>query len=385
MRSRTSRATRTPGNPVEEDAAGVPCENTVFHDGEHRVLRGDPGAAGPAADGADDASVRIAESNQGEREMSTRRIAVFAACAVVACTVIGGAKGAGVRYRDLVFPSITTIKDVPYGQATNVDGVSQTLLLDVHEPAGDTATSRPAVVWVHGGFFIDGSKESYRTAWTQFTQAGYVTFSINYRLRPNLPRGAQEIILNGAVQDAIDATVDAQHDAQAAVRFVRAHAAEYRVDPNRIAIAGHSAGGITAQRVLFNDHDPGTSGSPGPSSRVSAAVSMAGGSVPVLLAKVDPGEPPLQIVHGVADDVVPFVAGPPAVPRRSRCSASASSSSTRTKTTTRSATSSRATSCTGGWSHRRRSSSCRRGWSCSEPKRQREPVPPENLRHLFGL
>lgn len=221
------------------------------------------------------------------------------------------AGGAGVRYRDLVFSHITTTKDVPYGSSVNVDGVVQQHLLDVHEPAGDTAASRAAVVWVHGGFFIEGSKESYQTAWTQFAQAGFVTFSINYRLRPDLPRGYQEIILNNAVPATLAATVDAQHDAQAAVRFVRANAARYRVNPNRIVIAGHSAGGITAQRVLFNDHDPGTSGNPGYSSRVAAAVSMAGGSVPVLLAKVDPGEPPLQVIHGLVDDVVPFVAGPP--------------------------------------------------------------------------
>ena len=240
-----------------------------------------------------------------------KRFATVAICVVMAYTVTGGAKGAGVRYRDLVFPAITTTKDIAYGQSVNVDGVMQTHLLDVHEPAGDTAPSRAAVVWVHGGFFIEGSKESYSTAWRQFAQAGFVTFSINYRLRPQLPRGYQEIILNNAIPETLEATVDAQHDAQAAVRFVRAHAAQYRVDPNRIAIAGHSAGGITAQRVGFNDHDPGTSGTPGVSSKVAAAVSMAGGSVPVLLAKVDPGEPPLQIIHGVADDVVPFPAGPP--------------------------------------------------------------------------
>jgi acetyl esterase/lipase len=244
--------------------------------------------------------------------MVRTRVAVALLCTALVFVGFDTKVGAaGVRYRDLVFPSITTTKNIPYGQATNIDGVQQTLLLDVHEPAGDIATSRPAVVWVHGGFFIDGSKESYRTAWTQFAQSGYVTFSINYRLRPQLPRGYQEIILNNAIPETIDATVDAQHDAQAAVRYVRANAAHYRVDPNRIAIAGHSAGGITAQRVGFNDHDPGTSGTPGVSSRVNAAVSMAGGSVPVLLAKVDPGEPPLQIIHGVADDIVPFPAGPP--------------------------------------------------------------------------
>jgi dienelactone hydrolase len=219
---------------------------------------------------------------------------------------------AAVRYRDEVFGDIVTTKDLKYGEAVNRSGVLQELRLDVHEPAGDTAPLRAAVVWVHGGFFTHGSKEDYRTAWTQFAKAGYVTFSISYRLHPTLPDGAAPIVQELAVQDAVDATEDAQHDAQAAVRWVRQHAADYRIDPERVAIAGHSAGGITAQRVLFNDHDPGTSGNPGHSSRVAAAVSMAGGSIPGVLVRIDPLEPPLQLIHGAADDIVPFPADPPA-------------------------------------------------------------------------
>ncbi|HYZ92510.1 MAG TPA: alpha/beta hydrolase [Actinomycetota bacterium] len=239
----------------------------------------------------------------------TRVLAVVLALCVGIATQAHGATGA--RYRDEVFPAIRTTKNVQYGSAVNVDGKMLKLLLDVHEPAGDTAPIRAAVVWVHGDYFIEGSKESYPEAWQQFARAGFVTFSINYRLRPKLPRGYGEIIAEGRVQETLDATRDAQHDAQAAVRWVRRHAARFRVDPERLAIAGHSAGGITSQLVVYNDHDPGTSGTPGESSRVAAAVSMAGGSLPALMTRVDPGEPPLLIVHGLADDVVPFVAGPP--------------------------------------------------------------------------
>ena len=220
----------------------------------------------------------------------------------------------GVRYLDEVFTSLKVTKNVAYGQAVTRDGHLQTLLLDVYEPAGDTAKLRPAVVWVHGGFFIEGSKDVpwYKDAILQFARAGYVTVAINYRLHPTLPRGFEAIITEGAVQDAIDATEDGQHDTQAAVRWVRANAKKYRVDPEQVAVTGHSAGGIISQRVLFNDHDPGTSGNPGHSSRVAAAVSMAGGSIPGVLVQIDPLEPPLQLIHGLADDIVPFPADPPA-------------------------------------------------------------------------
>jgi hypothetical protein len=60
--------------------------------------------------------------------------------------------------------------------------------------------------------------------------------------------------------------------------------------------------------VAFNDHDPGSSGNPGHSSRVAAAVSSAGGSLPAKMTRVDMLEPPLLVSHGLADDVVPYPA-----------------------------------------------------------------------------
>jgi acetyl esterase/lipase len=61
-----------------------------------------------------------------------------------------------------------------------------------------------------------------------------------------------------------------KHDAQAAVRWLRANAATYRLDPSRIAIGGSSAGAITAMMVSYNAVDPGSSGNPGYPSDVAA-------------------------------------------------------------------------------------------------------------------
>ena len=223
------------------------------------------------------------------------------------------AQAAGTRYLDEVFPDLQITSNLQYGQAVGYTGAMENLLLDVIEPAGDTAPIRGAVVWVHGGFFIEGSKDVswYKAAREQFARAGYVVFSINYRLDPNLPRGAAPAVSELRVDEYIDATIKTQHDAQAAVRWVRANAPEYRVDPEKIAIAGHSAGGIIAQMVAFNDHDPGSSGNPGYSSRVAAAVASAGGSLPARMVRIDTGEPPLLVSHGLADDVVPYPAAVP--------------------------------------------------------------------------
>jgi dienelactone hydrolase len=243
-----------------------------------------------------------------------RRLGLAALGAVLlGVTLMPHAQAAGTRYLDEVFTDLTVTSDLQYGQAVGHTGAMENLLLDVIEPAGDTEAIRPAVVWVHGGYFIEGSKSVswYKAAREQFARAGYVVFSINYRLDPNLPRGAGPAVTELRIEEYVAWTLKTQHDAQAAVRWVRAHAGDYRVDQEKIAIAGHSAGGIISQMVAFNDHDPGSSGNPGYSSRVAAAVASAGGSLPGKMVRIDTGEPPLLVSHGVADDVVPYPAAVP--------------------------------------------------------------------------
>ena len=236
------------------------------------------------------------------------------AAAALGVGLVPQAGAAGTRYLDEVFTNLDVTSDVQYGQAVGYTGETENLLLDVIQPAGDKKTqNRAAVVWVHGGYFVEGSKTVswYKEAREQFARAGYVTFSINYRLDPNLPYGAGPAVTELRVDEYVNATFNAQHDAQAAIRWVRANAARLRVNPEKIAIAGHSAGGITAQMVNFNDHDPGSSGNPGYSSRVAAAIASAGGSLPGKMVRIDPGEPPLLVTHGLADDVVPYPAAVP--------------------------------------------------------------------------
>ena len=237
---------------------------------------------------------------------------VILALSVVGVGAAPSAEARGIRYLTPVFSNVTITKDIVYGQSVTRQGQTQQHKLDVIEPKGDTAAKRAAVVWVHGGYFKYGHKQDayYQKARDTFSKAGYVTISIDYRLNPDIPDGAVDTVLQNKIPQYIDTVKDAQHDAQAAVRWVRAHAAAYRIDPDKIAIAGHSAGGITASLVGFNEHDPGTTGTPGVSSRVAAVVAFAGTSVPGLLVQVDPGDPPLQIIHGIIDEVVP---SPPAL------------------------------------------------------------------------
>lgn len=134
--------------------------------------------------------------------------AALAVAALVALVAPAGAQGAtDVR------------RDVEYGTANG-----KRLLLDAYvPPAGEDR--RPAVVMIHGGGWRAGDKASWQPEAEQLAAKGWVAFSINYRLDEPA---------------VFPAEID---DAQAAVRWVRAHAEEYRIDTGRIAAIGESAGG----------------------------------------------------------------------------------------------------------------------------------------------
>lgn len=215
------------------------------------------------------------------------------------------------RYLERGFTFSRTQADVPYGQAVNSRGEQQTLILDVYEPDNDPEQFRPVVVWLHGGFFVAGNKQDVGFL-HEFTRRGYVTISINYRIRPEMPPFNASFVNADAPQNfqsLLEAVEDAQHDAQAAIRWVRANAADLRVDPARVMIAGHSAGGVTAFGAAFNPDNDGDSGNPGWPSRVAAGISQSGGSAIVLPPGSKPplpGAAPMLALHSVGDTTVPW-------------------------------------------------------------------------------
>jgi acetyl esterase/lipase len=198
---------------------------------------------------------------------------------------------APVRYRDPIFNAVTVTSNVTYGSAVNLENQTITLQLDMYRPTGDAVTSRPAIVWVHGGSFSSGDKTSPELVdeATMFSKERYLNVSINYRL--------ESPGCSGSASNCVPAIQEAAADAQTAVRFLRTNAATYSIDPDRIAIGGSSAGAITALNV-------GYSSSENSSARVRAAVSLSGAQLAV--GTISPGDAPAIDFHCTTDPLVSY-------------------------------------------------------------------------------
>jgi acetyl esterase/lipase len=238
----------------------------------------------------------------GGIRLQVAAVALLAAGGVAGCALPPPPGTVPLRYRDVIFPNVTTTPGLSYGSALDAPGKPVTLTLDMYQPTGDAQSKRPAVVWVHGGGLTMGSSTNANmvTMATEFAERGYVAVSINYRLLGNAPCAAS----GSPPLDCSKPAVAAQHDAQAAVRWLRANAARYRIDPTRIAVGGSSSGATTSLRVGADSQDVGSSGNPGYPSTVNAVISISGG-----MAKNDlfgAGDAPTLFFNGTADPLVPY-------------------------------------------------------------------------------
>jgi acetyl esterase/lipase len=135
------------------------------------------------------------------------------------------------------------------------------LTLDLYQP-NNLADPLPAIIFIHGGGFYKGDPSSYTAMAMELATHGYVTLNMFYRLSGEAPFPA-------AIQDC-----------KAAVRWARANARKYNIDPNRIGSVGGSAGGHLSG--LLGTSGPATyleglGGHENQSSQIQACVVMAGG------------------------------------------------------------------------------------------------------------
>ena len=217
--------------------------------------------------------------------------------------------------------------EVVYGTAGNaLAPLPNPQMLDLLCPANPGDDPAPAIVFVHGGGWSGGTRIKALVPWLGPLVAahGFMAATIDYRLSPRSTFPAQI------------------HDLKAAVRWLRANAAEIGVDPERIGVWGNSAGGHLAGLAGVTGDLPeleGTSGSPGYSTRLQAVTMQAsptdlllnggilhndresiltdfiGGTLDTHeaalrlaspITHISPDCPPFLIVHGTDDELIPF-------------------------------------------------------------------------------
>ncbi len=149
---------------------------------------------------------------------------------------------------------VETVEDITY---TVVD--QEELKIDLAKPTGDGPF--PAIMAIHGGAWRAGDKAQLRDLLSRFAEGGYVAVSPQYRFCPTHTFPAQV------------------HDVKAAVRWLRKHAEEYNVDPEKIGAVGFSAGGHLALMLGVTDADDGLEGpdaDDSTSTRIQAVVNFFG-------------------------------------------------------------------------------------------------------------
>jgi acetyl esterase/lipase len=198
-------------------------------------------------------------------------------------------------------------KDIVFGK-----GGSKDLTLDVYQPPAGVTSKRTAIVHLFGGGFFVGNKSAgYIINDAKALGAkGYTNISATYRLQQESPWPAQI------------------HDTKAAIRWTRANAAKLGIEPNRIVIAGYSAGGmlsLMAAGTMGRKEFEGDGGNPGVSSDVNACIGVyplasaqiatglfpQGQATPENIAAASPTSyitkafAPTIFIHGTNDGTVP--------------------------------------------------------------------------------
>jgi pimeloyl-ACP methyl ester carboxylesterase len=225
----------------------------------------------------------------------------------------------GQRYAEPVFDEVNIETGIPFSSAIK-EGESSptTLYLDFYEPQGDTLSARPLVITVFGGAFVAGSRDYADMVeyCTRLARHGYAAASIDYRLLSIWNLNSTALIR--------DAYMAAQ-DVSSAIRFLKAHSDDYRIDTAQVFLLGDSAGSIAILCEIFMDeserpaetfespdlgsmHSSGYDEYAGFSPAVAGAIPHWGGVMDLDIISTEEYVP-LCMIHGTDDNTVPYDSG----------------------------------------------------------------------------
>lgn len=216
---------------------------------------------------------------------------------VLACTINAHAQSDQSTPAISEYNTISITKDITYRE-----GESDSWKLDLAMPTNFGSELRPALVIVHGGGWAGGSKsvDVYQEMMVEYAEKGYVTINVEYRLTG---------------EAGFPACIE---DVKNAVRWLRAHADELNVDPERIGTYGHSAGAHLALMLGMTSEKDGLEGDGSYGDYSSHVNVVAAGSPPTELGRdvpmakpiwwpigyISADHPPLFLIQGTEDPVV---------------------------------------------------------------------------------
>ena len=234
------------------------------------------------------------------------------------------------RYRARIFEPDTLV-DVLYGNAQELPVIyvseevtyAADLKMDIFLPSDDALSTRPCVIMAYGGGYIFGSKEDedIQSTCDSLARKGYVAVSINYRM------GLNVLDENTTVR----AIYRAAQDFSAAVRFMKANASAYQIDPEYIFAGGVSAGGFSALHMAYMEESERPSATYGggffdtwpdlgcldcsgndlqESHEVRGIINLWGAIMETEMMDLDELVPQIAF-HGTEDALVPYNTGPP--------------------------------------------------------------------------
>ncbi|MCG6188876.1 alpha/beta hydrolase [Maribellus maritimus] len=205
------------------------------------------------------------------------------------------------RYQELITDEVS-VQTLTYASK---DG--ENLDLDIYLPEYDAETQRATIIYVHGGGFRVGQRDSedIQKFCSELAKYGYVTASISYRLTRKDKEGG--FGCECPAEEKINTFYAAVEDLQDATFFLIQNRLEFGIDPQKIIIAGSSAG---AETVLNTAYQP-----PYCYGLDSGPVSYAGvigmaGAIPDTTVIYDESAIPSLLFHGTDDNLVPYATAP---------------------------------------------------------------------------
>ena len=150
-----------------------------------------------------------------------------------------------VLYKDFIFSKINIDKDLTYFPERPSTTKARDYRFDFYQASEDNSLARPLIIWMHGGGFKFGSKRAKGIrSWTRsFAQRGYACAGINYRLSKKNPIRNFKALVKGCYE--------ASQDVKQAVGYFKKNHSQYRIDTNKIILAGNSAGAIIALQAVY--------------------------------------------------------------------------------------------------------------------------------------